>query len=94
MAMMSRGEFQCLHWVKDVRESPWTWTCVLLCSCSVVVVDIDVEAVFVLVVDAVLELLVDVACRVSQFFDFDLLRSLPRFQSLGRFQLIEEEAPL
>jgi hypothetical protein len=75
MAMMSRGEFQCLHWVKDVRESPWTWTCVLLCSCSVVVVDIDVEAVFMLVVDAVLELLVDVVSGVSPFLVRTIFRN-------------------
>jgi uncharacterized membrane protein YhiD involved in acid resistance len=65
MAMMSRGEFQCVHWVRGVRERPWTCTCVLICSCVGVIVDIDVEAVFAFVVDAVFELLVDVVSGVS-----------------------------
>jgi hypothetical protein len=59
MAMMSRGECQCLHWVRGVRERPWTraW----LPSSVVVEVDtIDVGAVSMLVVDALFELLVDV----------------------------------
>jgi hypothetical protein len=58
MAMMSRGEFQWAHWVRGVRERPWTWT-----SCSSVVsvvvdvgVGVDVvEFVFGLFVAAVPE---------------------------------------
>ena len=57
MAMMSRGEFQWAHWVRGVRERPWTWTSFSgFCSLDgviVVVVDDVVEAEFGLFVAAV-----------------------------------------
>ena len=54
MAMMSRGEFQWAHWVRGVRERPWTWTSFSgVCSLDGVVVDDVVEAEFGLFVAAV-----------------------------------------
>jgi hypothetical protein len=66
--MMSRGEFQWAHWVRGVRERPWT-----LMSCSSVVSVVVDVGVGVDVVELVFGLFVAmVACSM---FGQQLLRT-------------------
>jgi hypothetical protein len=79
MAMMSRGEFQCLHWVRGVRERPWTCTCVLICSCVGVIVGIDLKLC------SRLSLTLYSSCWLTWYLKSPLLRKI--FRETRRFVL-------